>query len=65
MKKYNLKQLKIFNPQDTYLFSEKPCVVCGSHYEVLAVLFKLPGKKYHELAYLCNNCRSNPAIIKG
>lgn len=63
MNNHNLKQLGIFNPQHTYLFSDEPCVVCGSHYQVLGVLFKLPGNKYPKLGYLCINCRSNPAIM--
>ncbi len=65
MNKYNLNQTSFFGPDKAIIFSDKPCILCGSLEQVLAVLFKSPTEKFNKLAYLCVKCRSNPAIMKG
>jgi len=57
------KQLGIFEEVIGKFFSNLPCIICDSHTEVLAVLFQVPGTKFHKLAYLCSTCRGNPAIV--
>jgi len=62
--KLNPDQLNLFPPGSYIVFSNTPCIICGSNFHVINVLVILLNDDYSRFCYLCEYCRSKPWFLK-